>query len=156
MNFEEYSEHVHDKLKKGSATVDRWVKKMEAGTGPIKFCSQCGDKMIIRSSRAIDENHKEYFYVCSKCGRKETDLVRRIDIKHIFLETTSLSDIEKYISPRELHDNLTLIVKMYDDINERLESDRKILQEQIDAIDDKYKVFIEKFELIDRKICSGQ
>lgn len=152
MDFEEYSKHVNEKLKKAIAGVDRWVERRQAGAGPVRFCSQCGERMIIRSSRKIDDNHKEYFYVCAKCTHKEMNLVRRIDIEHIFLDKTSLDDIDRFISAKEIDENLNLINEMVHDIDCRLQADRQILLEHIDLIDKKYEVLTEKIKLIYRKI----
>ncbi|AOZ50663.1 hypothetical protein BKX93_12135 [Chromobacterium vaccinii] len=52
-----------------------------------------------------DENHKEYFLICSNCGMQYTELERLFDHRYIFLDDTSLPDIGKYITQRDLIEN---------------------------------------------------
>ncbi|WP_139167171.1 ogr/Delta-like zinc finger family protein [Chromobacterium sphagni] len=72
---------------------------------PNFFCRDCDEKMSIRTSRMADENHKEYFLICSNCGMQYTELERLFDHRYIFLDDTSLPDIGKYITQRDLIEN---------------------------------------------------
>lgn len=97
----EYSEYLIKKLKK--AQKKKIVNRVRIP--PIFFCRDCDEKMSIRTSRMVDENHKEYFLICPDCGAQYTELERLFDHRYIFLEETSLPDIEKYITQRDLIEN---------------------------------------------------
>ncbi|WP_146176154.1 hypothetical protein [Chromobacterium haemolyticum] len=101
MKKSEYSEYLIKKLKKAlKKKIVNDVRKP-----PNFFCRDCDEKMSIRTSRMAGENHKEYFLICPDCGAQYTELERLFDHRYIFLEETSLPDIEKYITQRDLIEN---------------------------------------------------
>ncbi|MEJ8675695.1 ogr/Delta-like zinc finger family protein [Chromobacterium amazonense] len=108
----EYGEYLSKKLKKiGKKKIANGVR-----SPPAFFCRDCDEKMSIRTSRMADENHKEYFLICPDCGAQYAELDRLFDHRYVFLEDTSLSDIEKYITQRDLIEN-------YQDMNIRIDQE---------------------------------
>ncbi|MEN7430596.1 hypothetical protein VA599_07540 [Chromobacterium sp. TRC.1.1.SA] len=115
---DEYARYLSDKLMKTAKTKKRFL------TGeirPLFFCTNCNEKLNIRTSRMVGENHKEYFVYCIDCGFKGVELVRLFDHRHLFLETSSLEDVEKYISESDIIDNIHDLMDRYNNALNYLE-----------------------------------